>query len=44
MLRSLEGLKFIKSDAGSLEVQMSTQGKMIEMAFNLQAFQLEEGI
>jgi hypothetical protein len=44
MLRSLEGLKFIKSDAGSLEVQMNMQGKMMEMAFNLQAFQLKEGI
>lgn len=44
MLRSLEDLKFLKSDANSLEIQMSTQGKMIEMPFDLQTFQLEKGI
>ena len=43
MLRSLDGLKFIKSDACSFEKQMYLQGKMIEIAFHLQSFQLEKG-
>lgn len=44
MLRSLEDLEFIKSHADSLEIQMGAQGKVIEMSFYLQAFQLEERI
>ena len=44
MLRSLESLEFIVGHANGFEVQMSAQGKMVEMAFDLQAFQLEESI
>ena len=44
MLRSLEGLQFVKSHADGLEIQMGAQSKMIEMAFDLQAFQREEGL
>ena len=44
MLRSLENLEFIKSHANSLEIQMCPQGEMIEMALDLQAFQLEESV
>ena len=44
MLRSLEDLQFIKSHANSLEIQMGAQGEMIEMSFDLQAFELEESI
>jgi hypothetical protein len=44
MLRSLEDLQFVISHADSLEIQMGTQGKVIEMSFDLQAFELEESI
>jgi hypothetical protein len=43
MLRSFENLKFIKSHADSLEIQMRTQRKVIEMTFDFQAFQFKEG-
>ena len=44
MLRSLESLQFLKSHTDGLEIQMGPQGEMIEMAFDLQAFELEESI
>ena len=44
MLRSLEGLEFHKGHTNGLEIQMSTQGKMIEVPFHFQALQLENGI
>ena len=44
MLRSLENLEFIVGNANGFEVQMWTQSKMIEMPFDLQAFQFEESI
>ena len=44
MLRSLEGLQFVESDTDGLEIQMGAQGEMIEMALDLQAFELEESI
>ena len=44
MLRGLENLKFVKSHTNSLEIQMCPQGKMVEMLFDLQSFQLEECI
>ena len=44
MLRSLESLQFIKSDANSFEIQMCAQSKVVEMAFYGQAFQFENSI
>ena len=44
MLRSLEDLEFIVGNANGLEIQMGAQGKMIEMPFYLQAFELEESL
>jgi hypothetical protein len=44
MLRSLENLEFIAGDANGLEVQMRTQGEMVEMALYLETFQFEESI
>lgn len=44
MLRSLEDLEFIESNANGFEIQMGPQGKMIEMTFDLQALQLENSI
>ena len=44
MLRSLEGLQFVESDADGLKIQVGTQGEMIEMSFDLQALELEESI
>ena len=44
MLRSLESLEFIKSHTNSLEIQMCTKGKMVEMPFYGQAFQFENSI
>ena len=44
MLRSLENLEFIKSDANGLEIQMGSQGKMIEMLLYFQTFQFEKGV
>jgi hypothetical protein len=38
MLRSLESLKCIKGDAGSLEIQPRLQGEVIEVMFDLQVF------
>jgi len=42
MLRSLENLEFFIGNASSLEIQIGTQGKMIDVSFDLQAFQFEE--
>jgi hypothetical protein len=44
MLRSLEGLQFVKSRAGSLEIQMSPQGKMVEVSLDFQTLQFENRI
>ncbi len=44
MLRSLENLEFFVGNANGFEVQMGTQGKVIEMPFDLQALQFEERI
>ena len=44
MLRSLEDLEFIVGNANDFEIQMCTQGEMIEVLFDLQAFQLEASI
>ena len=44
MLRSLENLEFLVGNANGFEIQMGTQGKMVEMSFDLQAFQFEESI
>jgi len=40
MLRSFEGLQFVKSRAGRLEIQMCSQGKMVEMSLDFQALQI----
>lgn len=44
MLRSFEDLQFVIGYADRLEIQMRTQGKMVEMSFDLQAFEFEESI
>lgn len=44
MLRSLESLEFSESHANGLELQMCTQGKMIEMPFDGKSFQFENGV
>jgi hypothetical protein len=44
MLRSLEGLQFVKSHAGCLEIQMSPQGKTVEVSLDFQTLQLESRI
>ena len=44
MLRSLEDLEFIESDANGFEIQMGAQGKMVQVTFDLKALQLEDGI
>ena len=44
MLRSLEKLELIVGNANGLEVQMRTQGEMVEMALYLETLQFEESI
>ena len=44
MLRSLDGLQFIKGHTNRFEIQLSTQSEMIEMTFYRQALQFENGI
>ncbi len=44
MLRSLEGLQFVKSRAGRLEIQMSPQSKMVEVSLDFQTLQFESCI
>jgi len=42
MLRGLKNSQFMK--AMRIEIQMSTQGKMIKMMFDLQTFEFEKGM
>lgn len=42
MLRSLENLEFIESEADGLKIQMCPQGKMVKMVFDFQTLKFEK--
>lgn len=44
MLRGFENLKFIKGNKNGFEIQMRSQGEMIEMSLDFETLELESGI